>query len=85
MCEMEEVIFLPSSNMCDYNIYDYNICKLFNYQNTCSHVKLWFSTRTMASKLMSEVESFTIDSMIRGYHVYKDVWSSFIGSVVLSL
>ena len=35
----------------------------------------------MASELASAVESFTIDSMIRGYHVYKDVWSSFIGEV----
>ena len=24
-----------------------------------------------------EVEFFTIDSMIKGYHVYKDVWPSF--------
>ena len=32
--------------------------------------------------MASEVESFTIDSMIRGYHVYKDVWSSFIGEVL---
>ena len=27
--------------------------------------------------MMSEVESFTIDSMIKGYHIYKNVWSSF--------
>ena len=32
--------------------------------------------------MVSEVESFTIDSMIRGYHVYKDVWLSFIGEVL---
>ena len=36
------------------------------------------ATRAMASELISAVESFTIDSMIRGYHVYKDVWYSFI-------
>ena len=39
------------------------------------------TTRAMGSEL-SEVESFTIDSMIRGYHIYKDVWSSFIGEVL---
>ena len=37
------------------------------------------ATCAMAS---SAVESFTIDSMIRGYHVYKDVWSSFIGEML---
>ena len=36
----------------------------------------------MASELISAVESFTIDSIIRGYHVYKDVWSSFIGEML---
>ena len=36
----------------------------------------------MASELVSEVESFAIDSTIRGYHVYKDIWSSFIGEVL---
>jgi len=40
------------------------------------------ATRAMASELISAVESFTIDSMIRGYYVYKDVWSSFIGEVL---
>ena len=40
------------------------------------------ATRAMASELISAVESFTIDSMIRGYHVYKDVWSSFIGEML---
>ena len=37
------------------------------------------ATCAMAS---SAVESFTIDSMIRGYHVCKDVWSSFIGEML---
>ena len=32
----------------------------------------------MASGVISTVESFTMDSMIRGHHVYKDIWSSFI-------
>ena len=36
----------------------------------------------MASELVSGVESFTIDSMIRGYHIYKDTWSSFKGEVL---
>ena len=36
----------------------------------------------MASELISAVESFTMDSIIRGYHVYKDVWSSFIGEML---
>ena len=36
----------------------------------------------MAFELISAVESFTIDSIIRGYHVYKDVWSSFIGEML---
>ena len=25
---------------------------------------------------MDELSSFTVDAMIRGYHVYKDIWSS---------
>ena len=48
----------------------------FNYQIRWSRCVLHW--RAMAS----EVESFTIDSMIRGCHVYKDVWSSFIGEVL---
>ena len=32
--------------------------------------------------MMSVVESFTTDSMTREYHVYKDVWSSFIAEVL---
>ena len=39
---------------------------------------LWYATHAMASELVFGVESFIIDSMIRGYHVYKDIWSSFI-------
>ena len=35
-----------------------------------------------ASELVSEVESFSIDSIIRVYHVYKDVWYCFIGKVL---
>ena len=27
--------------------------------------------------MVSEVESFIIDSKIKGYHIYKNVWSSF--------
>jgi len=36
----------------------------------------------MASGIISAVESFTMDSMIRGYHVYKDIWSTFVGEVL---
>ena len=35
-----------------------------------------------ACTMMSAVESFTVDSMTRGYQVYKDVWSSYIGEVL---
>ena len=35
----------------------------------------------MAS-VLSEVDYFPIDSMTRGYHIYKDVWSNFIGEVL---
>ena len=45
------------------------------------HVKSWYITHAMASEL-SEVESFTIDSMIREYYIYKDVWSCFVGKVL---
>ena len=36
----------------------------------------------MASGVISAVKSFTMDSMIRRYHVYKDIWSSFVGEVL---
>ena len=32
--------------------------------------------------MVSKAEFFTIDSMTRKYHVYKDVWSSFIEEVL---
>ncbi len=28
---------------------------------------------------MSEMESFSMESMVRGYHVYKDVWEASVG------
>ena len=31
----------------------------------------------------SEVDSFTVESVIRGYHVYEEVWSSVIGEVLV--
>ena len=31
----------------------------------------------------SEVGSFTVESVIRGYHIYKEVWSSVIGEVLI--
>ena len=34
------------------------------------------------SRIVSEVEFITINSIIRGYYIYKDVWSSFIGEVL---
>ena len=27
--------------------------------------------------MASEVESFIVDSLIKGYHIYKDIWSCF--------
>ena len=30
--------------------------------------------------MKSEVDSFIVESIIRGYHIYKEVWSSVIGS-----
>ena len=54
------VIFLPNSY-----ISDYNICKPFNHQNTCSCVKSWYTTHTMVSEFVSEVESFTMNFVIK--------------------
>ena len=31
----------------------------------------------------SEVDSFTVELVIRGYHVYEEVWSSVIGEVLV--
>ena len=31
----------------------------------------------------SEVDLFTVESVIRGYHIYKEVWSSVIRGEVL--
>ena len=36
----------------------------------------------MACEVESEVESLDSSSVIRGYHVYKDVWESYIGEVL---
>ena len=38
----------------------------------------------MMSEIKYEVETFTIDSMIRGYYVYKDVRLNFIAEVLYS-
>ena len=32
--------------------------------------------------MASEAESFLIDSVIRGYHVYNEVWLSFTGKIL---
>ena len=34
------------------------------------------SASCTACAMISEVESFTVDSMIKGYQIYKNVWSS---------
>ena len=34
------------------------------------------------SLLKSAMESYSIDSMIQGYHVYKDIWLAPIGAVL---
>ena len=36
----------------------------------------------MACEVESEVESLLLDSVIRGYYIYKDVWASYIGEVL---
>ena len=76
MCEaqfLQTYNFQPSSNVCDYKICEVQI---FDSRSITR------PTRAMGFELIFAVESFTIDSMIRGYHVYKDVWSSFIGEML---
>ena len=40
------------------------------------------SSCAMACEVESEVESLLLDSVIRGYYIYKDVWASYIGEVL---
>ena len=41
-------------------------------------------TCAMMSQIKYEVETFTIDSMMKGYYVYKDVQLGFIADVLYS-
>ena len=40
------------------------------------------STGCVTLAIESEVDSFTVESVIRGYHIYEEVWSSIIGEVL---